>query len=264
MAPTTSTLAPHLKEGDLVWSTAWAAAPASSTAVELAAGADRRVVLDGLTERDRAALLDGHIGGLTTAVRARLVELGAIGRSLDPAGVLTARVVAVDLGAADLAERLSAALPETARLASDPSAGEAVDLDVVLRCGPGAGAPEPGRPRLIVDVGASRVVVVGPLVHPGASACETCLDRVMRRRWTPAPQPLRPAVADEHQLIAAIVARHLRLIADGRSPVVNATIAVDVDAMTARREPLLMSPRCPTCATEAPAARPRLPWEEGS
>lgn len=258
----------------LRWCRAWTASVVAPTRVRLSAGSDREIDVDGLDQADIDAVLAAarpavseSCSSMSGELRAHLVEVGALVPDLmSPGRSVVPEVFVVSEAAAPVADAIRTALAGRSSESDDGAPGVGSDpsapFDVVLRCGPGTRVPHPGRVRLIVDVGAEHTVVIGPLVVPGASACEQCLDTRLARRWEPATQPERPAVTELAALLAELVVRHVDLVNAGTSPVVNATIATDIVTMTARRDPLLMSPGCAICGVTAPSSRPRLPWEE--
>ncbi len=236
--------------GRLRWSKQWTAA-ATDNGVVVSAGADRQVAIDGLTAEQVTAVRSWAEGTSAEAeaddlVR-HLVQLGALVPAIgEPAAPLRTTVLATHPAAEPLAESIG-------------GAADAPDLVVVIRCGPGAPV-DTALPRLIVDVGAEHTVVFGPFVVPGATACETCLDRLLARRWAASPQPAEPRATLEIDVVTSLARRHVELIHRGASPLVNATIAFDLDTMTSTRNHLLMSPGCPTCALAPPGGRLELPW----
>ncbi len=246
----------------------------------MSAGTDRQVALDGLgvTEADALSAWSGGRSLPTTdafpELVAHLVQLGVLTPDLAtprsprsggdiaaggiaaggivPGGIVPGGIVAADDRLTEALEAVASAIP-----AIPPS------LTVVLRCGPNDGdvaeAERPTGARLIVDVGNEHTIVFGPLVIPGRTSCETCLDRLMARRWPVVAQPSSPAAASS-PLLAPLTAAHLALVEQGRSPLINATSSFDLTTMTSRLESLLMSPSCPTCATGARSGRIELPW----
>jgi hypothetical protein len=236
--------------GRLRWSKQWTAAP-TDRGLAVSAGADRQVAIDGLTAEQVASVrawADGSPvdAGADDLVR-HLVQLGALVPALaEPSAPLRATVLATHPAAEPLADSIGGTVADA-------------DLVVVVRCGPGAPV-ETVLPRLIVDVGAEHTVVFGPFVVPGITACETCLERLLARRWAVSPQPAEPRATLEVDLVTALTRRHVDLIHHGASPLMNATIAFDLNTMTSTRNHLLMSPGCPICDLAPPGGRLDLPW----
>ncbi len=236
--------------GRLRWSKHWAV-EASDAGVVVSAGADRRVSIDGLAAEQVTAVqawADGSLvgAGADDLVR-HLVQLSVLVPEVaEPTAPLRTRVVVTHSATQALADAIG-------------TTSDVADLLVVLRCGPGA-AVDTALPRLIIDVGAEHTAVFGPFVVPGVTACETCLDRLLARRWAASPQPPEPRATLEVDLVASLTRRHLELIHQGASPLVNATIAFDLNTMTSTRNHLLMSPGCPTCDLAPPDGRLELPW----
>jgi bacteriocin biosynthesis cyclodehydratase domain-containing protein len=236
--------------GRLRWSKQWTVETTDSALV-VSAGADRQVGIDGLTAEQVASVQAWASGSVVEAeaddLLRHLVQLGVLVPAVvEPSAPLHTTVVATHPAAELLADSIGGTV------------GDA-DLVVVVRCGTGAPV-DTALPRLIVDVGAEHTVVFGPFVVPGITACETCLDRLLARRWAASPQPSEPRATLEIELVTALTRRHLDLIRHGVSPLVNTTIAFDMNTMTSTRNDLLMSPGCPTCALAPPGGRLELPW----
>lgn len=240
----------------VTWSPSWAVEPDPQGLV-LSAGADRRLALDGCSAATVATVQRWAAGDEITApddddrrVLARLAELGAV----VPIAAST-RAVALR-GAPPLVDDLMRELVGHGYAAGDGPI-------VVVRDGSSGapGPPEAPAPlHLGLDVRAHHHVVIGPLVVPGVTTCLTCLDQRAVRRW-PAPiVPARPAVTRWTAVIAALLAVQLELIAERRSPLVNATIAWDLERGTTDRQSVYRLIGCPTCDTAAAPGRVSLPW----
>lgn len=240
----------------LQWNPRWAVERRSQTSVQLTAGTDRVVVIDGMLASD-LDVLDRQPVDVETDCSPELVA------HLLEMGVLTVAIAAepsvplyLDMVGGPAVSAVLAALGDASRYPI--AAGDDDAFLVVVRRGPvdqTVPTIDASRPRLIVDIGAQHTAVFGPFVVPGRSACETCLDRLHARRWSTVAQPEVSGVTDHLTLLAALLDRHVELIAAGKSPLINATIATDVDTMTSRRESLLMSPGCPTCGVPRSTGR---------
>ena len=278
-APTpTPTAGPVLR-----WSPTWALeptgteadrAPGRDTTVVLSAGADRRVAIDGVDEAQRAAIERWSAGAAVTVTTGapgvngdgddgdysgdgpgsrrqavarlldRLVELGVVVPSTAP-GPPT--VVADDHATAGA---LGDLLTE----------GGAAGMSVLVRTGARWPAVPPGRLHVGVDLSLHHTVVLGPLVIPGASACLACLDARVARRWSSPTVPAEPAIRRRLPVVAALLDVQLALVAAGTSPLVNATIAWNLETGTTDRQSLYKLAGCPHCDTGPGDRRVALPW----
>jgi bacteriocin biosynthesis cyclodehydratase domain-containing protein len=242
--------------------------------VVLSAGADRRVAIDGVAAAQRAAVERWSTGAAVTAgtpggdrgsdcdsdcggveepgsrhqavarLLDRLVELGVVVPSTAP-GPPT--VVADD--------------PVTAGALGDLlTEGGAAGMLVLVRTGARWPTVPPGRLHLGVDLSLHHTVVLGPLVIPGASACLACLDARVARRWSAPTVPAEPAVRRRLPVVAALLDIQLALVAAGTSPLVNATIAWNLETGTTDRQSLYKLAGCPHCDTGPGDGRVALPW----
>jgi bacteriocin biosynthesis cyclodehydratase domain-containing protein len=100
---------------------------------------------------------------------------------------------------------------------------------------------------LWVDATGHHTVVIGPLVIPGFTACDRCLDRRLARRWPPPAIPQQPKVASAPAVIAQLVSIQVELILAGTSRLANATIAWDLANGSCQRDDLLKVPGCDQC-----------------
>ncbi|WP_195909037.1 TOMM precursor leader peptide-binding protein [Microlunatus sp. Gsoil 973] len=148
------------------------------------------------------------------------------------------------------------------------------DLEVVVRSsGTLVEAAELGGPllhenriHLLCDLAAASTIAVGPLVVPGHTACLGCLTGRIANRWGDPPTPDRPGATGRTgaTTAAGIVARQLQLaVEESRFPLIDATVAVDLDTLQANHSPCLTLPRCPYCAelrNMSSDGRVVLPW----
>lgn len=246
---------------DLRWSPNWCVEAAADTTCVLSAGADRRVAVDGLTSRQLRALAQWERGapieagaGVTNLID-RLVEVGAI--ELGPPGATVTLV-------GDQRGRAGGAVADLARHLADQrvvvtSASEPADLAVLVRTG--ASWPvAPGGIHLAVDLTLDHTVVLGPLVVPGVSTCVRCAAARTAHRWGTVAVPARPRVTLRPAVVAALLAVQIELAAARRSPLVNATIAWDLEQGVTDRQHAYKLPGCPDCDRVAASGRVELPW----
>jgi hypothetical protein len=253
-------LDPHAREASqaLRWSPAWViepagAPPAGSTELVLSAGADRRVAIDGLDPRTRAAAQRWQAGEPAVAhdraqhlLRDRLVALGALTPALPSAAAVT--LIGDPAVTGELAELMGPGMAPH-------------DLTVAVRTGAAWPSIPDGRVHMGLDVALHHTIVLGPLVLPGASACLGCLDARLAQQWPAAPVPSRPAVQRCLAVAAALLRVQVDLVAGGASPLVNATIAWDLECGTTDRQALYKQPGCTRCDTGGASGRVALPWE---
>jgi hypothetical protein len=256
--------APPAARFRLRWSPAWAVEPATEpTTLVLSAGADRRVAIDGVAAADRAAVEAWQVSGVVPSpighgdlshahLVDRLAEIGAA-EPVVPAGSPT--VVAGD---PQVAAELSTLL----------TAGRSRDLAVAVRTG-SAWPAVPARQLLLgVDLTLHHTVVLGPLAVPGVTACLDCLAARSARRWDVPTVPERPAVQRRLPVVAALLDVQLGLVAQGTSPLLNATMAWNLETGDTDRQALYKLAGCPTCAAAGGASgtghgRVALPWVDG-
>lgn len=150
----------------------------------------------------------------------------------------------------------------------------AADLTVVVRsnaalaetAGVGAELVRQGRVHLLCDLAAARTIALGPFVVPGHTACLGCLAGRIGHRWGDPTPPLRPGATtrDSATTAAGLVAHQLRIaVEQGRFPLVDATISLDLDTLTGDQSPCLTLPQCPSCAqlrNRPDDGRVVLPW----
>jgi hypothetical protein len=124
------------------------------------------------------------------------------------------------------------------------------------------------RIHLLCDLAAARTIALGPLVVPGHTACLGCLTGRIANRWGDPPTPRRPGATGRSAATTAagIVARQLQLAVEKSSfPLVDATVAVDLDTLQPSHSPCLVLPQCPYCTERrgfADDGRVELPWLE--
>lgn len=233
----------------VTWSTHWRCEISDVDAV-LSAGADRRMALHGLDDELRTTLERWSTMGTSVEIRPheqrladRLVEIGAL---VDPAPVCGLEF----FGDPAFTDKLGAALEV------QPTSG---GLGVLVRTG--ADWPTaPVGPHLAVDCSHHHTLVLGPYVMPGLTSCTSCLQTRMARRWPAVAPADAPAIQRHVHLIAELLGLQVELIGRNASPLVNATVAWDLEQGTTDRQTLLKSPGCATCDLGSQSGRIALPW----
>jgi bacteriocin biosynthesis cyclodehydratase domain-containing protein len=112
-------------------------------------------------------------------------------------------------------------------------------------------------PHVLCELAFHHTISFGPLVAPGLTACLACLTTRVGLRWGDPDPPPRPAGLEAAQSAGLLVGRMIRR--DSKS-LVNATVALDLDTLETRREPLWRDPACPVCAGPPIDGNLPLPW----
>lgn len=247
------------------WDSAWRAAVGAPGTLLLGAGADRQLAIDGLHTDTiewaiglAAAPADAPAAAAATDQQRqlldRLVDIGAVAPDVAGATVTLLH----DDDAAPLAARFAGLLAAHG-VAVAPDA----PLAVVLR----TGDEWPTSPRvhhLGVDLTLHHTVLVGPFVLPGASACLRCLQARTDHLWPRAPVPPAPRVTRSLATVADLVAIQVELAVAGRSPLVNATIAFDLERGESDRQRVHKLTGCTGCGVSPTVGRVHLPWATGA
>jgi hypothetical protein len=110
-------------------------------------------------------------------------------------------------------------------------------------------------PHVLVDLAYQHTVALGPSVFPGDTACLACLAGRVGTRWGDPQPPARPSAIDDAGLAGMLLARAVRGTA-----LVNATVSIDLDDLSTRREALWPAPGCPSCRQWRPPGTIALPW----
>ncbi|HET7466620.1 MAG TPA: TOMM precursor leader peptide-binding protein [Candidatus Dormibacteraeota bacterium] len=118
------------------------------------------------------------------------------------------------------------------------------------------------RPHMLVDLAYNHVASFGPLVIPGETACLSCLAGRVAANWGDAAPPARPAMTDRLELVASLIALHVEQAFEGRSQLINQTLAYDFEEHDVKRNRLYKLPYCARCGdSEQTDGRLALPWE---
>jgi hypothetical protein len=256
-------------EPGLSWSPAWVVEPSRNgktgpvgTRLVLSAGADRRVAIDGLDAPLQAAVrrwqADGHVEPTTADERRlvdRLVELQAVVPATGPEARRPVQLAGDPQVIAELADQLGPGWM------LDAASDDGRALVVAVRTARDWPEVPMSRVHMGLDLALHHTIVLGPLVVPGASACLECLDARMAQTWPPSVAPPRPAALASLAVAAALLRVQIELIARGQSPLVNATIAWDLERGTTDRQALYKLAGCPTCDVVAVSGRVTLGWE---
>jgi hypothetical protein len=184
-----------------------------------------------------------HVPDAAKPVVAHLTGLGA----LRPAALTTAPPAAVRL--------LFAGDPVDLGLPLDPAG-----LAVVVRTNASLLraaelAADVAAPHVLVDLAFQHTVVLGPHVFPGDTACVACLAGRVGTRWGDPPPPTIPGALDDAALAGMLLARAVR-----GGALVNATVSIDLDDLSTRREPLWPVPGCAVCGDWRTDGSIALPW----
>ena len=105
-------------------------------------------------------------------------------------------------------------------------------------------------------------LALGPFVVGGHTACIGCLAGRVSQRWGDPLPPEQPRAAGPigARIAAGMIMQQLVLATAGRLPLINATVAVDLDSLESTRSPCLRSASCPHCAPIVTDGRITLPW----
>lgn len=242
------------------WDAGWRASAGAPGTLLLSAGADRQVAIDGLRPDTLGwvlALGAGEIAALTDEQRLvldRLVDIGAVAASLPHGAVTLVHEPAGGAVAGELARRLGE---------HGITVGRDGGVPVVLRTGDEWPAP-PHAHHLGVDLTLHHTVLIGPLVLPGASACLRCLQARTDHQWPRAPVPPSPRITRFLGTVADLVAIQLELAVAGHSPLVNATIAWDLERGVSDRQRVYKLTGCTSCGVAPGVGRVDLPWATGA
>ena len=119
------------------------------------------------------------------------------------------------------------------------------------------------RPHMLVDLAFNHVISFGPLVIPGETACLSCLAGRIAAYWGDEAPPAHPAVVARTDLVASLIEVHVEQAFQGRSQLINQTIAYDLDEHEVKRNPVYKLPHCPRCGEVEPNhGRIALPWAD--
>ncbi|NNE10760.1 MAG: hypothetical protein HKN41_00770 [Ilumatobacter sp.] len=228
----------------------------------MTAGADRRVAIDGLAAPQLEAITAWANGvaavrptAVTAVVADRLVELGAI----EPAVPAVTTVGLVTDAAPTVTDDLIGHLQAHGLSAMSDGPADAA-LTLLVRSGATWPEPPADAVHLGVDLTLDHTVVIGPLVVPGVSCCVQCAAGRASHRWGTPTVPPRPRIVARLAVVAALVAVQVELATRGRSPLVNATVAWDLEHGVTDRQHAYKLPGCPRCDSVPPLGRVGLPW----
>ncbi|UFU07070.1 TOMM precursor leader peptide-binding protein [Ruania halotolerans] len=115
---------------------------------------------------------------------------------------------------------------------------------------------------LLCDLSSAHTLALGPFVAPGHSACVGCLAGRVQSRWGDPAPPSTPGAASGAgaQAAAGLLAHQLRLAVEGRFPLVDACVSIDLDSLESGRSPCLRSAQCSLCGGIVTDGRLSLPW----
>ncbi len=240
----------------LQWSDEWVI-HSDDTGLQLIAGADRQIAIGGVSPQSVASITGWSQGAVhaSTDEEAMLIDqLLAMGVLLPEVGTPIAVV-----GSGPLADELNERLQATGRSSSEGQSDNTTDFEILIRSVEGWPKFSPNTSHLAVNNRLHHTVVLGPLVIPGVSACTACLDSRGNYRWPAKSEPVVPAATRFPAVAAELILIQVGLALEGRSPLVNATIAWDLETGTSKQETLLKLPGCPTCDSVRSSGKIRLP-----
>lgn len=251
--------------GGLRWSPSWCLEGTAATGCVLSAGGDRRVAIDGLSAEMIGALVTWERSGAievtdaTVVLVDRLVELGAIEPVVSTSRTIRLTSPSDGPVAEQLAEQLADHLGGHRLVVDDGGGAAAGALALVLRTGARWPDPPDGV-HLGVDLTLDHTVVLGPLVVPGVTCCLACAAGRAAHRWGEVAVPPRPRIVERLAVVAALVVVQIELVEQRRSPLVNSTVAWDLELGTTDRQHVYKLPGCQRCDRGAVTGRVELPW----
>ncbi len=245
----------------LAWSPHWIVESTADSTLIASAGADRRIAIDGADATTLRAVSHweraGEIEPSSDTERRmldRLVELGAVSPIVPNKHLVglirsAAGATVADLLAASLADHDVVARSEHGAYA----------LSLVVRSSR-QWPPVRAGAHLGVDLTLHHTVVLGPLVVPGATACLQCAQTRAANRWGEPPIAETPRMTTYLAAVAALLVVQIELASQGISPLVNATIAWDLERGTTDRQSVYKLPGCEVCDVIQATGRVDLPW----
>lgn len=250
---------------ELLWSKEWVAVAEPSPV--LSAGPDVRFELAGVSPETMRSLLQwqtsGGVGRTADAeapsdeeleLHSLLVGLGVLQPRIPPSPRIS---LISSRSHGELETALSSLGIETV------PQEEAADLDLVLRT-ESEWPRARDRPHLGVDLTHHHTLVLGPLVVPGLTSCLFCLQRQTERQWGPDLAPPEPRVLRWANVLAELLTVQIHTAStassSGSRPLVNATVAWDLQNGTVERERLFRAPDCGGPCRAPTGATIDLPW----
>lgn len=121
---------------------------------------------------------------------------------------------------------------------------------------------EDGTLHVMCDLASARTIALGPFVVPGHGACLGCLAGRVGTRWGDPSPPAAPGATGPFGATsaAALLGNQVALATQGRFPLVDATISLDLDTLETQHSPCLRSAQCEFCADQPSNGRLALPW----
>ena len=252
----------------LAWNPAWTASTTNGE-LQLVAGLDHQFMVDGLSAETGLKVVaaskdQSQVSLIEPELLDHLVLLGIV-HDTRLAGNDN-RWVAVAGQPITLVEQLRAALKaggfelsptnSERNIDADPEMGPAITVWLRRRLDP---TPPPPGIHLVVDTGNHHTIVFGPLVIPGRTACSECLDVRIGHRWPVVALPEQTQIERSESPLSALLALHLNLAFEGRSPLINGTSTFNTETGEGVNEALLKTALCERC-TKSPAGQVELPW----
>ena len=105
----------------------------------------------------------------------------------------------------------------------------------------------PASPHFLVDLSFHHTISLGPLVYPGDTACFRCLATSTELRWGAPQPPALPRATTFPALGAALAVAEIEAARQGRSRLINRTVAYNIDAHEVIESVVLRRPGCSRC-----------------
>ncbi len=119
-------------------------------------------------------------------------------------------------------------------------------------------------PHLYVDASMHHTVAVGPLVFPNETSCLFCFLGRVNKHWGDVAPASKPLVLEEDKLIAGLIERELKAIANQDYSLINTTVAYDWQQRRTVKSTIYKLPWCKWCSDKPRDGKVALPWIDDS